>query len=59
MTSEHTHAEKDICVIFRFHSDGYIELDLTKEQERPNKGWEIFPLKTPCKVHVYSIIHVY
>ena len=57
MTSKHTHAEKDICVIFHFHSDGYIELDLHKKQDRPNKGWEVFPFKKPCKVH--SIIHVY
>ena len=57
MTSEHTRAEKDIYVIFCFRSDGYIELDLTKQQERPNTGWEIIPLKKPCKV--YSIIHVY
>ena len=42
MTSEHTHAEKDIWVIFCSYSDGYIELNLTKEQERPNKGWEVF-----------------
>ena len=57
MTSKHAHAEEDICVIFRFHSDGYIELDLSKKQDRSNKGWEVFPLKTPCKV--YSTIHVY
>ena len=57
MTSEHTNAEKDICVIFRFNSDGYIELDLSKKQDRPNTGWEVFPLKKPCKVH--STIHVY
>ena len=50
MTSEHTHAEKDICVLFCFHSEGSIELNLTKEQERPNKGWEVFPLHKPCKV---------
>ena len=57
MTSEHTNAEKDICVIFRFNSDGYIELDLSKKQDRSNTGWEVFPLKKPCKVH--STIHVY
>ena len=57
MTSKHAHAEEDICVIFRFHSDGYIELDLSKKQDRPNKGWEVFPLEKPCKV--YSTIHVY
>ena len=50
MTSEHTYAEKDICVLFCFHSDGSIELNLTKKQERPNRGWEVFPLHKPCKV---------
>ena len=50
MASEHP-AEKDICVLFVFHSDGCIELNLSKQQESPNKGWEVFPLQKPCKVH--------
>ena len=50
MTNEHSHAEEDIFFLFCFHSDDYIELNLSKEQERPNKGWEVFPLQKPCKV---------
>ena len=52
MASENPHAEKDICVLFVFHSDGCIELNLSKQQETPNKGWEVFPLQKPCKVHL-------
>ena len=56
MTSEHTHAEKDICVLFCFHSDGSIELNFSKEQERPNKGWEVFPLQKPCRVCLLELL---
>ena len=55
MTNDRSDAEEDIFFLFCFHSDDYIELNLNKEQERPNKGWEVFPLHRPCKVCWNSI----
>ena len=53
MESENSHAEKDLCFVFRFDDSNCVKLDLKSEDH--HNGWSIIPQKYPCKVRRMNI----
>ena len=48
MEQENKHAEKDLCIMFRFDDLKFVELDIKSEDH--HNGWSIIPQKYPCRV---------